>query len=225
MLSGVHGVDRFTAYQNAAKALVMRLLACEQARFIRPKLLVLHASNRERSNTLALGTEVQKRLAPSMEIREIAMTHDALYDCNGCGYTACVHYAEQESCFYGGLLPETVFPAICDADALLLLCPNYNDAPGAHFGALVNRLNALLLRGAPLEKDVYAVIVSGYSGSDIIAQQVLGALCLNKTFALPPRFCLMQTANNPGEAMQAEGMPERIDEFAARMLRNLKQEP
>ena len=71
------------------------------------------------------------------------------------------------------------------------------------------------------EKYLYAVVVSGYSGSDLVAQQVLGALCLNKTFMLPPRFCLMQTANYPGEAMQAEGIVQRIDEFAANMKQTL----
>ena len=55
-------------------------------------------------------------------------------------------------------------------------------------------------------------------------QQVLGALCLNKTFSLPPRFCLMQTANHPGEAMQAEGIEQRMDAFALQMLRTLKNE-
>lgn len=49
----------------------------------------------------------------------------------------------------------------------------------------------------------------------------LGALCLNKTFILPPRFCLMQTANDPGEAMSADGMETRIDTFADEMLKTI----
>ncbi|MEZ4510223.1 MAG: NADPH-dependent oxidoreductase, partial [Eubacteriales bacterium] len=72
------------------------------------------------------------------------------------------------------------------------------------------------------DKYLFAVIVSGYSGSDIIAQQVLGALCLNKTFMLPPRFCIMQTANDPGEAMKAEGMTARIEEFSQNILLALR---
>ena len=65
---------------------------------------------------------------------------------------------------------------------------------------------------------LYSVVVSGYSGSDIVAQQVAGAMCLNKTFMLPPRFVLMQTANDPGTAMRAQGITERIDNMANRML-------
>ena len=102
------------------------------------------------------------------------------------------------------------------------MCPNYNDSVSANILAFINRLTSVVVYNNLYEKLLYAVIVSGYSGSDIIAQQVLGALCLNKTFALPPRFCLMQTANNPGEAMQAEGIEERIDAFAVRMLEALR---
>ena len=215
VLSGVHGVDRFTAYRNATLALVERLLGHEPRQFIRPKLLMLHASNPERSNTLSIGRVAAERLHDAMDITELMLTRDAIYDCNGCGHTACLHFAEQESCFYGGLLPESLFPAIADADALLLLCPNYNDAASAHFAALVNRLNALILRGQPLEKDVFAVVVSGYSGGDIVAEQILGGFCLNKGFSLPPRFALLETANDPGEALSAPGAGARIEAFCA----------
>jgi multimeric flavodoxin WrbA len=215
VLSGVHGVDRFTAYRNATRALVERLMGHEPTKFERPKLLMLHASNPERSNTLSIGHRVAERLGDAMDITELMLTKGAIYDCNGCGHTACVHFAEQESCFYGGLLPESVFPAIAEADALLLLCPNYNDAASAHFAALVNRLNALILRGMPLEKDVFAIIVSGYSGGDIVAEQILGGFCLNKGFSLPPRFALLETANDPGEALSAPGAGARIEAFCA----------
>lgn len=221
VLSGLYGVDRFTAYKNAAGALVTRLMQSEPRRFQRPRLLLLHASNPERSNTLALGREIARRLEGDMDIRELVLSRGAIYDCNGCGHTACVHFAEQESCFYGGLLPDAVFPAIRDADALMLLCPNYNDAPGAHFAALINRLNALILRGAPMEKDLFAVVVSGYSGGDIVAEQLLDGFCLNKGFSLPPRFALFETANDPGEALSAPGVQARLDAYAGELRNQL----
>ncbi len=217
VLSGLHGVDRYTAYQNAAAALLGRLMEYQPASFDRPRLLMLHASNPERSNTLAIGRMLCDLLKDCMDIDELMLSRDAIYDCNGCGYTACVHFAEQESCFYGGLLPEAVFPAICASDALLLLCPNYNDATGAHFAALVNRLNALILRGATLEKDLFAVVVSGYSGGDVVAEQILDGFCLNKGFSLPPRFALLETANDPGDALSSPGAAARIGAFADNM--------
>jgi multimeric flavodoxin WrbA len=110
---------------------------------------------------------------------------------------------------------------VTDCDALLLLCPNYNDSVSANILAFINRLTALLVNTSFYNKYLYAVVVSGYSGSDLVAQQLLGALCLNKTFMLPPHFCLMQTANDPGEAMKTDGMPGRIEVFANEMLKTI----
>ncbi len=87
----------------------------------------------------------------------------------------------------------------------------------ANILAFINRLTSVIVYNSLYDKYLYSVIVSGYSGGDLIAQQVLGALCLNKTFMLPPRFAFLQTANNPGEAMEAEGIRERIDAFAEQM--------
>ena len=57
---------------------------------------------------------------------------------------------------------------------------------------------------------VFALVVSGYSGCDTVARQVISALNMNKSFYLPPRFALMATANDPGEAMAAPDMSSRL---------------
>lgn len=219
------GVSLLGAYRQAARELVQRLLTFLPQKKERPKVLLLHASDRATSNTLQIGMGISEAIAPFCDIREISLQNGAIFDCRGCSYKTCAHFARQNSCFYGGVITNDVYPAINECDALLLLCPNYNDSVSANILAFINRLTSVLVYNSLYEKQLYAVIVSGYSGSDIIAQQVLGALCLNKTFALPPRFCLMQTANNPGEAMQAEGMRERIDRFAAQMLENMCAKP
>jgi multimeric flavodoxin WrbA len=218
------GVAPAEAYRLAARELVQRLISFSPQTKKRPKVLLLHASDRATSNTLQIGMAISERLAPDCDIREISLQNGAIFDCRGCSYKTCAHFARQNSCFYGGVITNDVYPAINECDALLLLCPNYNDSVSANILAFINRLTSVLVYNSLYEKHLYAVIVSGYSGSDIIAQQVLGALCLNKTFTLPPRFCLMQTANNPGEAMQAEGMQARIEQFAAQMLATLKLE-
>ncbi len=219
VLAGVRGVDRMTAYRDAAAALTGRLNIDAVSPVQTPRVLMLHASDKARSNTLSIGLEIEKRLlAAGCAVETLSMQEGPLYECYGCSYTACAHFATQSSCYYGGVLPEKVFPALGDCDALLMLCPNYNDAPGAHFLALNNRINALLLRGAPLNKPLYAVVVSGYSGGDIVARQLLGGFCLNKGFSLPPRFCLLETANDPGSALRLPGIADRIDAFARGML-------
>ncbi|MDD4312067.1 MAG: NAD(P)H-dependent oxidoreductase [Eubacteriales bacterium] len=216
------GVSLAGAYRQAARELVVRLMQFTWQTKEHPSVLLLHASDRATSNTLQIGTKIVERLLPTCDIREISLQNGAIFDCRGCSYKTCAHFARQNSCFYGGVITNDVYPAINECDALLLLCPNYNDSVSANILAFINRLTSVLVYNSLYEKQLYAVIVSGYSGSEIIAQQVLGALCLNKTFALPPRFCLIQTANSPGEAMQAEGMTERIDTFATQMLKNLR---
>lgn len=217
------GVSLAGAYRQAARELVLRLNSFAPRAIARPKVLLLHASDRATSNTLQIGMAISERLAPSCEIHEISLQNGAIFDCRGCSYKTCAHFARQNSCFYGGVITNDVYPAINECDALLLLCPNYNDSVSANILAFINRLTSVLVYQSLYEKYLYSVIVSGYSGSDIIAQQVLGALCLNKTFMLPPRFCLMQTANKPGEAMQSEGIQDRIDRFAADMLKTMQQ--
>jgi multimeric flavodoxin WrbA len=218
------GVSLAGAYRQAARELVQRLISFSPEKKTRPKVLLLHASDRTTSNTLQIGMALSERISPYCDIREISLQNGAIFDCRGCSYKTCAHFARQNSCFYGGVITNDVFPAINECDALLLLCPNYNDSVSANILAFINRLTSVLVYNSLYEKQLFAVIVSGYSGSDIIAQQVLGALCLNKTFSLPPRFCLMQTANHPGEAMQAEGIAQRMDVFAAQMLRTLKKD-
>ena len=39
-------------------------------------------------------------------------------------------------------------------------------------------------------------------------------MCFNKTAMLPPRFCLMQTANDPGSAKTMPGIQGRLTQFA-----------
>ena len=153
----------------------------------------------------------------SIRTREISLQNGAIVDCRGCSYNACLHYARQNTCFYGGAIPEQVLPAIRDADAMLFLCPNYNDAVSANLMALFNRMTSLLLQHEFYNKYLFGVVVSGYSGSDLVAQQLLGTMCFNKTAILPPRFCLMETAHDPGSARHIVGIDGQLGAFAAHM--------
>ena len=107
---------------------------------------------------------------------------------------------------------------VADANGCTLR-PNYNDAVSANIMALFNRLTNLLVKQDLYQKYLYGIVVSGYSGSDIVARQLLGAMCLNKTAILPPDFCLMQTAHDPGSVRTAEGIDARITEFAVRIAK------
>ena len=194
------------------------VLAFSRPRLERPKLLALHASSRATSNTLALWGLVRTRLEERCDITEICLRNGTLEDCAGCPYTTCLHFGEQGGCFYGGVMVQEVYPAIREADALVLLCPNYNDALSANLTAAINRLTALYRTTSFADKAVFAIVVSGYSGGDIVACQAAGAMNMNKGFWLPANFCLLETANDKGEALALPGIQDRADRFAENML-------
>ena len=209
------------AYRLSASDLVDRVLTFSPPRRPRPKLLVLHASNRRTSNTLALWSRCREQLTSSCDITEIGLRNGTLEDCAGCPYTMCLHYGEKGGCFYGGVMVQEVYPAIREADAVVLLCPNYNDALSANLTAAINRLTALYRTTPFTDKAVFAIVVSGYSGGDIVARQVVSALNMNKGFWLPPEFCLLETANDVGTAVTLPGIDERLDKFTENILRQL----
>lgn len=219
ILAAKAGKSLRETYFSRAGELVRELDRFTAPKFERPRLVVLHASERGRSGTLWLWERLRERLEDCCDIREIPLQNGTIHDCRGCSYGACLHYAQNDSCFYGGAIAETVLPAIRDCNAMLFLCPNYNDAVGANITALFNRLTSLLLQSDLREKYLFGIVVSGYSGSDLVAKQLLGAMCLNKGAMLPPRFCMMQTANDLPAAKQLPGIETQLDAFAAAMRR------
>ena len=211
------GLSWQETYFLRVRELAQRLEAYAAPRFQRPRILLLHASDQKRSNTLALGRAVCRHLADRCDIREIQLLNGAVQDCRGCGYQACLHFAEHDTCFYGGMVSEEVLPAIREADLLLFLCPNYNDALSANLVALINRMTGLVMKQDLGDKYLASVVVSGYSGGDLVARQLLGAMALNRGCALPPEFCLMQTAHDPGDAMKAFGVDGLVERFSERL--------
>lgn len=212
------GTDLPRAYALLAQELLRRLLAFAPPRLERPKLLMLHASNQSTSNTLGLGQAVCRRLEGIVQVQELSVRNGTLHDCKGCSYKVCSHFAEQGTCFYGGAMVDDVYPAILQSDILLMLCPNYNDAVGANLMALINRLTSLTVNNLLEGKLIYGIVVSGYSGGDLVAEQLLGALCLNKAFTLPPRCCWLETANDPLAALRLPGIEHRIERFAGQIV-------
>ena len=177
------------AYQEAVRELTERLLSFAFPGRERPRLLALHASSHHTSNTMALWAQVRARLSPRWEVEEIGLRNGTLSDCSGCPYTMCLHFGERGGCFYGGVMQEAVYPAVRQADGLILMCPNYNDALSANLSAFINRLTALFRQTRFYEKAVFALVVSGYSGSDTVARQLISSLNMNKSFYLPPALC------------------------------------
>ena len=167
---------------------------------------------------MALWAGVRERLGEVCSVLEIGLRNGTLDDCSGWPYTMCIHFGEKGECFYGGVMSREVYPAVRRADGVVMLCPNYNDALSANLTAFINRLTALFRQTRFYDKALFALVVSGYSGSDLVARQLISAMNMNKSFYLPGRFALLETANDPGEAMGLPGVRDRLDRFADQML-------
>jgi len=100
----------------------------------------------------------------------------------------------------------------------VMVCANYNDALSANLTACVNRLTALFRQTRFYDKRLYGLVVSGYSGGDLLARQLISALNMNKAFYLPPRFCLLETANERGSLVRLPGIREKAQRFARQMM-------
>ena len=180
----------------------------------KPKILAIHAGNKATSNSFSLWREAASHLNDMAEIDEISIRNGQVLDCRGCKYEACLHFGENAGCFYGGVMVEKVYPAILKSDVLVLICPNYNDSVSANIMAFINRLTALFRTNDFSRKRIYSIVVSGYSGGNIVAQQIIGAINMNKNFILPPHFAMLETANDPGTALELPGIKERAEAFA-----------
>lgn len=114
-------------------------------------------------------------------------------------------------------MTEKILPAVEEADILVWICPNYNDSISSNLMAVINRLTTLYRQIKFYDKAIFTVIVSGNSGSDSIARQLIDALNINKGFYLPPRFALMETANDPGSVLKIPNIQDKARQFAAHM--------
>lgn len=219
VISSVTGMPPEEVYRQQVYDLTVKVLSfdypCSAAR---PKILAVHASTRKTSNTLLLWDKIKRHLGSSAEITEVSLRNGEIYDCRGCSYEACLHFGENASCFYGGIITEQAFPALLESDILVLICPNYNDALSANLTAFINRMTSIFRSNDFSSKRVYAVIVSGYSGGDIIAEQIIGAMCFNKSFILPADFALLETANDPQSILRVTDIDSRSEAFALSIL-------
>lgn len=217
----VRGISPEEAYKEAIRELALRVACFSATPKRNPKLLCLHSCNTRVSNTYMLWSMVKKHLGGCCRIQEIFFRNGEIKDCLGCSYDTCLTYGQNTQCYYGGVIVDDVYPALESCDGLMLLCPNYNDALGANLTAFINRMTALYRKRQFYEKYLFSVIVSGYSGGDIVAAQLIDAVCMNKTFILPPYFALTAVANEPGSVGKAENVGQRARKYAGGIARVL----
>lgn len=199
-----------------SKNMIKRLMIFNPQTIKEPNILGLHSSNYSTSNTLTLWGLIKNHLGTCSS--EFHLENGTILDCKGCDFKTCKHHGLQTSCFYGGPMVRELYPSIELANSIVFLCPNYNDALSANISAVINRLTALYRKNKFYHKSVFALIVSGNSGSDIVAKQLISALNLNKGFRLPPYFALMYTANDPSSILNYKNIHSSAQKFAKHLL-------
>lgn len=214
------GLSRTKLLHDFSHRSIQRLLTFSYPASPMPRLTVLHASSRKTSNTYMLWQMVKEHLT-AIDIDEFHVANGTIIDCIGCPYQTCLYYGRQKSCFYGGDMIRELIPSVEQANALLWLCPNYNDAISANLMAVINRLTALYRTHPFNGKLLFSIIVSGNSGGDAVARQLIDALCINKGFQLPPHFCLTAIAYDPGSILQAVDIKKRAANYAALLKKSM----
>ena len=206
---------------NMCTKLANRLLEYSPLAIASPKILVIYSTPNKTSNTLDLWHMTSKHLG-QYDIKELQIENGEVLDCKGCSYKLCTHFGNNDKCFYGGVMVHDVLPAIEESDAIIWLCPNYNDAIASNLTAVINRLTVLYRKIDFFDKCIFAVVVSGSSGSDSISKQLIGALNINKGFKLPPYFSIMAIANDPGEIFNIPQIQETAKKFAENIRKQIR---
>lgn len=204
------------------KKLGQRFFSDKHPTFENPKMLVLHASSKTTSNTLALWNMTKQHLSDKWTITEKHVENGHVKDCAGCHFHTCIHYGKQKSCFYGGVMVEEIYPAIEKTNSLMWICPNYNDSISANIMAVINRITALYRQLSFYDKYIFSIIVSGNSGCDSVARQLIGSLNINKGFRLPPYFAMMSTANDPGSIYKVPGIEIMAQKYAIDVIDSIR---
>lgn len=213
-----------TVAKNRIIDLVERLMKSESVKLSRPKILVLHASRPAESNTLALWHLVKNTWEVSgkpYDYSEIYIERGSITDCIGCPFEVCVNEAKRLNCVVGGQFVEQILPALEWADAIVWICPNYNDTISADLMSVINRMSGFYRTRDLSKKRVYGIIVSGNSGTDAVAHQLVGSLNVNKGFVLPPVFCLSEIASGPLSVLQKENAVDKSARFACEMINEM----
>lgn len=198
-----------------------RLMENNFKKLVNPNITVLYSTPHKFSNTLNLWRMVSDNLK-DFNVNEILIENGKILDCKGCSYKLCQHYAKKNTCFYGGFMVENILPAIEESDCVVWLCPNYNDSLSANLTATINRLTVLCHKHSFYNKSMFGVVVSGNSGSDSVAKQLIGALNINKGFRLPGYAILSETANDPKSVLKIKDIQKKALGFAENFTREFE---
>lgn len=173
-----------------------------------------------RSATLAIWDLILPHLK-DIEVDLLSFGNENIRDCRGCAYALCKKMGQETRCIYEDYVVEHMYPSIEKSDGILILTPNYNDMLPANFVSSINRLTALFRKRKFFDKSLFSLVVTGHTGAELLSRQLIGALHVNKTFALPPRFTWEVRAHTVASVHENRVLPALAEDFAARILQGI----
>lgn len=220
----IDGSNPLAPYTNAVTLLARRIMGPGfrgksplTGRPDLPKMLGVHTAVEDESNAYDLWKELKHRISPFMTCSDLALRPRTATQCALCS----AKLGTDSSCLYGSPFPQEAVSAIKEADALMMICGGHHNSVHAQQLAFIHHLSALFPKKFFYEKALYTVIVSPYSGGDMVASQLISALCLNNAFYLPPKFAMLETASKSNEAISLNGIENRLDWFSHGILETL----
>ncbi|NLK57784.1 MAG: flavodoxin family protein [Tissierellia bacterium] len=198
-----------------------RRLEQEIVRKENPRLSVWTIGKPDASATLSIWDLIRPHLS-GIQIDLLSFGNENIRDCRGCAYELCKKMGEASRCIYEDYVVEKLYPSIEAADGILILTPNYNDMLPANFVSAINRMTALFRKRKFFDKNLYSLIVTGHSGAELLSRQLISALHINKTFALPPHFTWEVRAHNVQSVKENPALPAQAQIFAETIVESLK---
>lgn len=218
-LSGPLGKSREELLRSSLRSLADHLTAAP-ASLSHPRLSVWTIGRKDVSATRAVWEMLEPKL-DGIDIDFLPFGGELIHDCRGCAYELCKKMGQQSKCIYEDYVVESLYPSIERSDAILILSPNYNDMLPANFISSINRMTALFRKRKFFDKQLFAITVSGHTGGERLSQQLIGALHVNKTFALPPHFSLEIRAHNVEAVRSDATIPPRLEAFGENIRKQL----
>lgn len=186
-----------------------------------PKLLAVDVCLDLEPNLSDLWDEISYRLHPFITCHNISLRKESIHSCQQCNIHRCDHFQPQANCFYGSALSEEALLKLAETDALLLICSNYHNALHPQMAGFLQQISALMSPKLFPTKALYTLVVSPYSGGDMVVKQILTTLSLDGSFYIPPKFAMLETAGQPMEALGLSGIETRLDSFTHEILKTL----
>lgn len=187
-------------------------------------ILVVHASDRSRSNTWTLWQMVRQKLNDQgfkPIIVELDFSGQYIDDCSACSFERCLAFGQINSCLHQDQVSRELYSALQQASDVVWLAPNYNDALSGRLSSIINRLSAPYRQNPFYDKRTHSIVVSGNSGCNSVHSQLIGALTVNKGFLLPPKATLSAIANDPRDVLSYPHIEELAERFALNLCNQI----